>query len=116
MHNIACSGYVVPADKLDSLLPKHLRKQFLEKLDNLEGESVEDLFEWFCESAGTDKDTLPSEFFKLSTEDESDDLELGTIYAYFGESDLFVLKPSAINKKLARLNIIPKRSYWTVWG
>jgi hypothetical protein len=114
MHNYANTGYIVSAEKLKVLLPKNKQEKYLELLDQWEdGEAV---LEFLNENMMEGIDVGPTDMFKMTEDIESEDLEIGTIYAVFEEEDLYQSVPKPELKSLNGIGIKPEFGRWVTWG
>ena len=113
MHNYANHGYVVKAMVLAPLLRTDEDRNEFRKMIEL-GEDPETIGEFFVNNM---KSGYPiPEFFVLNDEDESDDMEIGELYAAFDESDLFVKVQTSNAIELNSIGITPELKQWVTWG
>lgn len=109
--NYGCHGYVVKAETLTSLLPLDVQPAFTEALT---GDNT-DLVRELIENHLPEQYPMP-EVFVLNDEGESDDIERGTVYAYWGLEQLFQVIPRTELQLLKTAGIEPAHANWVVWS
>lgn len=116
MNNYANYGYVVKAIDLVPLLKTDGDKnEFREMIDTMEpGYDLEDIEEFFIRNM-VDGYPRPC-FFLLNDECESEDLEIGVLYAAFDQSDLFIPVKTPKHNELNYVGVRPEFKQWVTWG
>lgn len=110
--NNGYSGYTVKASELTKLLAPAFQTPYEELIEHGDREEAHKFLDI----------NLPSHFprpesvFWLNDEDESDDLEIGEMYATFAESALFVKSPTLELENLKYCGVIPELSNWVIFG
>lgn len=116
MRNYANHGYVVPAKDLGNLLTENEREMWTEMIEQAwsDGLDTERLQEWLSEHLPP---ASPVPFlFVLNDECESEDLEIGEIYAQYDEADLFEMVPSRYMQGLQARGVNPQNLQWVTFG
>lgn len=117
MQESPCSGYVAKAADLIPLIVNQRKRDRAARL--LDEERVDELQELLVSCLPRDI-PAPESCFVLSDEDTPDDnLEVGVVYAYYDECDLYIKTPTAamteLTKRLGTGNE-PKIAGWTKFG
>jgi len=112
MRNVGCSGYVLEANKLISLLPKDVQDTYTKAIDKIDCEEVETILKeyWSAEYPYVDG------VFIIGDEDDADDLVKGEMYVNFEENSLYTQVPTKELKQLNTKGIAPKYTRWVTWG
>lgn len=111
------SGYVLELSKLRKAIPELNKPNFDAMMDSADT-NTDDCMD-FLEAVGPpDNETpWPSSVFKLTDEDDSDELKRGVWYAYFEESDIYerslCLGAIRLDKMIGEL---PQRREWTTFS
>ena len=112
-----CGGYVMKAADLIPLIANERKRA---KAARLLDEGDEDGLHAFLVSNLPKTVLAPESCFVLGDEDTPDDnLEVGVVYAYYEETDLYVKTPTAAMRELkSRLGEgnEPKAAGWTKFG
>ena len=106
------SGYVMAAEDVIRMLPEELREQATALLEDNDWEALHEFFEENL-PPGIPR---PEETFRFGDEDTSDDLESGTMYVRWDESDLFTMTPTLGLEELRKLGKEPTFAQWAIWG
>lgn len=117
MRNYANSGFVVPAKELANLLEEPSeRVEWLALLDS--ENDMEKLENWFSSNLSpfSSYAHVAPTFFVLNDECESEDLEIGEVYAAFDEADLFEIIPSPALRRLQNRGVNPENKRWVTFG
>jgi hypothetical protein len=111
-HNYSCHGYTVKASELAPLLPEEHQSLYSTLVSNGDWEEAQKMLDDHLPSKG-----LPQPYlFLMEEEYESEDLEIGEMYASWDNNDLFEMVPRPELKALNRKNINPTLSRWVTWG
>lgn len=112
MRNYGCSGYVAKAELLVSLLPKSEVENFKHAMSDHDYDLCRDI----CEKHLPKLYPCPESFFELSDEDESEDLERNTVYAFWDKDDLFVSTKRPETIALESIGVKPELNNWVTFG
>ena len=111
MRNYANNGFVVPAKELANLLEEPSKRvEWLAMLDS--EDDIEKLEGWVA----THLREATVSLFVLNDECESEDLEIGEVYAEFDEADLFEIVPSPYLHRLQFRGVNPENKRWVTFG
>lgn len=108
MKENACSGYVVELNKLNHLIPDEYLEEYENFMDSIELEKLDELLGKVLQ--------LNVNCFQLNDDDNSDDLEVGTIYIRFDESDLYEKIEKPVLKELKDKGVKPQEANWAIWS
>lgn len=111
MRNFGCHGYVVKAETLAHLLPDDVQPAFANAIDAED----EDLVRELIENHLPDQYPTP-EIFRLPSEGESEDIEIGPVYVHWDAEQLYERKPRAELQLLQTAGIDPALANWVVWS
>lgn len=111
MHNYACHAYTVEANQLTKLLPPAVQNEYTDLLYRGDWEGAQDLL----------KDHFPRQYslpwlFVMDDEFESQDLEVGLIYAAWNLDDLYTVIPKSGLAYLRREGVSPQSTSWVAFG
>lgn len=109
-----CSGYLIEAKLLLSLLPVEYAKEAIAAVESADTEDLLSIFEDHLPSSVP----TPSSLFVLTDEDEpGSDMEIDIMYAYFEKEDLFEMKETEQMRNLGDLlQVKPQLHSWGVFG
>ena len=111
MRNFGNHGHTVLALKLTELLPTDKRLDYLNFLRTGDLDAAGDLL-----SENLPKKFPCPELFLMRDEYESEQLEVGEIYAMWNPADLFVITERPELKALKKKGIDPELSNWVSWN
>ena len=114
MRHVGGYGYVVEVEKLASILPLSLIPKFQELCQAKDPMAIAEFLDENLINIGGS--CLCPDIFKLSEEDESDDLEVGKVYACWDVNDLYTLIPSTKLHELRAKGINPLERSWVKFG
>lgn len=114
MQESPCQGHIIEAVHLRDAIVEEKRAEFDELLDNCDAEGLMAL----CTDHMLENAIVPVSFFQLSDEDTGDEgMEVGEVYAYYEQSDLYELKPRWEAIQFEKIiGPLPKQHAWTIYG
>ena len=112
MRNSGASGYVVALSDLRNVIGDENMDKVIAATDTEGTEEITALVNSFIPAGFP----LVESVFVLSEEDESDDLERGTWYTYWADSDLFIQTKTPAMFALETVGVTPELRRWVVWG